>query len=550
MKAALINALWHAASLPEAWRFHQATARVAETQTRLLNTYLIANQNTAYGRRHQFESIRSVNDYQRHVPLTTYDDYSNLIDCIARGQPNVLTAQPVQMFEPSSGSTAASKLVPYPATLKAEFQRGLAPWIVDLYSHYPQLRGGPAYWSVTPLTEGRRTTPGGLPIGFEEDSAYLGPLGALIESALAVPNAIKHIGDIKAFRYIALLFLLRQSNLRLISIWNPTYLTLLIKFLPEWWNDLLTDIAAGTLSPPQPLDLAVRRRLQLALTPDPNRARVLATLSPDDYSAIWPHLSLISCWADGPAAGYARALQQSFPNVSLQPKGLLATEAFVSFPLVGKEGSVLAITSHFFEFLPTETFQRSISTNALLAHQLEKGQTYAVVVTTSGGLYRYQLQDVIEVVEFVGQAPCIRFVGKQDHVSDWFGEKLSEPFVAGALAQLFNQHQLSPTFAMLAPDDSERDFCYTLYLELPPDQHLNNLHCDLDAALSANFHYAYCRQLGQLAEPRLILVVNGVEAYLQACQSRGQKLGNIKPAALQKTTGWSQWFQPLQASNG
>ncbi len=549
MKAALINALWHAASLPEAWRFHQATARVVETQTRLLNAYLIANQNTAYGRRYQFESIRSVNNYQRHVPLTTYDDYSDLIDCIARGQPNILTAQPVQMFEPSSGSTAASKLIPYPATLKAEFQRGLAPWIADLYSHYPQLRGGPAYWSVTPLAEGRRTTSSGLPIGFEEDSAYLGPLGALIESALAVPNAVKHIGVINAFRYTTLLFLLRQSNLRLISIWNPTYLTLLIKFLPEWWNDLLTDIAAGTLSPPQPLDPVVRRRLQPALTPDPTRARILAALSPDDYSAIWPHLSLISCWADGPAAGYARTLQQSFPNITLQPKGLLATEAFVSFPLVGQEGSMLAITSHFFEFLPTETFQRNISTNALLAHQLEKGQTYAVVVTTGGGFCRYQLQDIIEVVEFVGQAPCIRFVGKQDHVSDWFGEKLSEPFVAGALAKLFSRHQLSPTFAMLAPDD-ERDFCYTLYLELPPDQHHNNLHCDLDAALSANFHYAYCRQLGQLVEPRLVLVVNGAEAYLQGCQSRGQKLGNIKPAALQKTTGWSQWFQPLQESNG
>ena len=547
MRASLANTLWFAASLPEARRFRRATTQVAEAQTRLLKHYLTVNRDTDYGRRSRFASITSIEDYQQRAPFTTYDDYTDLIDCIAQGQPNVLTAEPVQMLEQSSGSTAASKLIPYTATLKSEFQRGLAPWIVDLYSHHPDLKHGPAYWSITPLTEGRRLTPGGIPIGFEEDSAYLGPLGALVESALVVPNIVKCISNMDAFRYTTLLCLLRQPNLRLISVWNPTYLSLLLNCLPEWWNNLLTDIAAGTISAPNPLDPAVSRRLQRAQTPDYKRASTLGSLKPDDYSAIWPQLNLISCWADGPSASYARMLQHSFPNVPLQSKGLLATEAFVSFPLVGKEGSVLAITSHFFEFLPAETTRRVASTtDTLLAHQLEKGQTYTVVVTTGGGFYRYQLHDVVEVVGFVNQAPCIRFVGKTDRVSDWFGEKLNEQFVAGVLLQLFSRRQLSPAFAMLAPDDRADGFRYTLYLELSSGQHLNGLPHDLDAALRENFHYDYCRKLGQIAEPRIVLVANGADAYLRACQSRGQKLGNIKPAVLQKTTGWKQWFGDIQ----
>ena len=571
MRAALANTLWLAASLPESRRFHNATTHLEETQTRLLKHYLRANQHTDYGRRFNFASIHSVEDYQDLVPLTTYDDYVSDIERIANGESNILTAQPVQMFELSSGSTSASKLIPYTASLKAEFQRGLAPWIVDLYSHYPQLKNGPAYWSITPLAEGRRVTPGGIPVGFDEDSAYLGPLGALIESALAVPNAVKHIQDVAVFRYLTLLFLLRESDLRLISVWNPTFLNLLLTPLPDWWDQLLADIAKGTITPPGSLDPTLSRLLQRKLSPDPYRARVLAVLRSDDHLAIWPHLELISCWADGPSASYAQTLAKQFPGVLLQGKGLLTTEAFVSFPLIRtasvrsddfsrlsrnatkvattKSSSVLAITSHFFEFLPAPAGSPDPAVQPRLAHQLEKSQTYTVVVTTGGGFYRYQLQDLVEMAGFVNQTPCIRFVGKTDRVSDWFGEKLDEQFVASALARVFSERCLSPRFAMLAPDDSG-GFRYTLYLELPPGQRADNLHHDLDQALSENFHYAYCRKLGQLAEPRIALVVGGADAYLRACQQRGQKLGNIKPALLDKATGWDRWFEPLQKNNG
>ena len=561
----LVNTLWFTASLPEARRFHRATTQAAETQLRLLKDYLRANQYTRYGRRFNFASINSVADYQHAAPLTTYDDYAGDIERIANGESNILTAQPVQMFELSSGSTSASKLIPYTASLKAEFQRGLAPWIVNLFTHHPQLKNGPAYWSITPLAEGRCTTSGSIPVGFEEDSAYLGPLGALVESVLAVPNVVKHIQDMAVFRYVTLLFLLREPNLRLISVWNPTFLNLLLAPLPDWWDQLLTDIAKGTITPPGPLDPTSSRLLQKKLRPDPRRARELAPKNLRDPSGLWPNLSLISCWADGPSATYARALQSQFPGVPFQGKGLLATEAFVSFPLIRtasvrsddfsrlsqnatevaatKSSSVLAITSHFFEFLPAPAGSPDPAAQPRLAHQLEKSQTYAVVVTTGGGFYRYQLQDLVEVVGFVNQTPCIRFVGKTDRVSDWFGEKLNEQFVASALARIFSERCLSPRFAMLAPDDSG-GFRYTLYLELPPGQRADNLHHNLDQALSQNFHYAYCRKLGQLAEPRIALVVGGADAYLRACQQRGQKLGNIKPALLDKATGWDQWFEP------
>ncbi|MFY9825439.1 MAG: GH3 auxin-responsive promoter family protein, partial [Thermoanaerobaculia bacterium] len=250
----LVNTLWRAASLGEARRFARSTRRVAESQAERLAAYLKNNRDTEYGQRHGFGSITSVAAYQQRVPLTVYDDYLPEIERLKAGQTAVLTREPVERFELSSGSTSGSKLVPYTATLREELRRGLAVWIADLYRHYGELLHGPAYWSITPLTEGESTTAGGIPIGFEEDSDYLGPLGPLVESTLAVPNAVKHLREVATFRYVTLLYLLRQPGLRLISVWNPTFLTLLLARLPDWWEPLLRDLAAGTLTPPEPVD--------------------------------------------------------------------------------------------------------------------------------------------------------------------------------------------------------------------------------------------------------------------------------------------------------
>jgi hypothetical protein len=533
----LVNSLWRAASLRQARRFERATRNVAETQAGLLAACLARNQDTEYGRRHGFATLRSPALYQERVPLTTYDDYAADVERLAAGEPRILTRQPVLRFVPSSGSTAPSKLIPYTAELRAEFRRGLAAWVADLYAHDPQLLRGPAYWSVTPVLANSRRTAAGIPVGFDEDSGYLGPLGTLVESTLAVPGAVKHLQETSAFRYATLLFLLRAEGLRLISVWNPTFLTLLLAPLREWWEPLLRDLAAGTLeSSPAPVDPAVGRRLARRLRPAAGRARALARLRPEDVAVIWPRLRLISCWADGAAAPYAEELRRRFPHVPLQPKGLLATEAFVSVPRAGFPGAVLAVTAHFFEFLTASGEPR-------LAHQLEKGSTYEVVVTTGGGFYRYRLHDLVEVVGFAGEAPCLRFAGKTDQVSDWFGEKLNEGFVAAVLERLFARHQLRPSFALLAPEPAAGTLRYALYLELPGSPEPRGLSEELDRALCESFHYAYCRRLGQLAPPRVAPVTDGAERYLRACRRQGRRLGDVKPAALHKDTHWGEWLE-------
>jgi len=66
---------------------------------------------------------------------------------------------------------------------------------------------------------------------------------------------------------------------------------------------------------------------------------------------------------------------------------------------------------------------------------------------------------------------------------------------------------------------------------------------DLEKKLRENFHYDYCRKLGQLKEIKLfILSGNPEREYIEACQNKNQKLGNIKMTALSKESGWENIF--------
>jgi hypothetical protein len=508
LRPAAAQMIWAATSL-RAWRQFRAALRdPAGTQARLLQQYVEVNRDTAFGRAHGFARIRSVAEYQQRVPVTTADELDPFVQRVAAGEPGVLTQERPCRLTPSSGSTRAVKLIPCTRSLQRELARAVDPWIADLFLRHPRLLGGPAYWSITPASPPPDLPPGTIPIGFDDDSRYLG--GArhwLARAALVLPPApATGRVNMDRFRRDTLRALLLAPELRLISVWHPSFLTLLLEELARNWGDLLDDLAPSN-----------RRR-----------SAGLRRISPADLRGIWPHLQLVSCWADGPSAAHARALAERMPGIRVQPKGLIATEGVVSIPFGGQRP--IAIRSHFFEFLDPDGRPR-------LAHELERGVDYGVVMTTGGGLYRYRLGDRVRVDGRVAATPSLTFVGRDDRVSDLRGEKLSDGFVATVIETVFGGGR-RPTFAMLAPDPTPGGVSYTLFVDratcLLPDPG-----AELERALRRNPHYANCVDLGQLAPASVAFVgPHADRAYVEACVSRGQRLGNVKPVSLHAGTGW------------
>jgi hypothetical protein len=524
------NALWLTSCLREAGRFRRATRRVRHEQQRVLDALIRTNAATDFGRQHRFAAIRSVRDYQQHVPIRTYDDYRSYIDRLLAGATNVLTRERVRLFEPTSGSASATKLIPYTASLQGQFQKGIQAWVVDLFLHQPNLMNGQAYWSVSPALHARRQTVGGIPIGFDDDADYVGAWRRrLVRAVMAVPRSACNAPDapdLETFQHLTLLSLIRSSNLRLVSVWNPTFLSLLVDRLESRADALMRDLGSD------------KRRC------DALRAALGARTPGERHATLWPHLAVISCWADANAAGPAAELARLFPQAQIQAKGLIATEGFISFPQAGHAGSVLAIRSHFLEFAALDSSDRPSNQMPLTADSLERGQRYEVILSNAGGLYRYRLGDLVEVVGYLNDCPLIRFVGRHGYVSDWFGEKLNEAHVASVLQHALASASVSPSFAMLACDPGLTPPAYVLYIEASQsDDALDRAARVIEAELRCNFHYDYARRLGQLAPIRVFRAEGAAATYMKTALEAGQRAGDVKPLALDRRDEWSQRFR-------
>lgn len=512
----LLQPPWLASLVPAALRFARALRDPAAAQAGLLRSHLRALAGSAYHRAH-LAAVDSVAAFQRDVPIVDHDALAPWIARIASGETGVLTREPVRFFERSGGSTgAATKLVPYTAGLLADFAAATNPWLFDLHRRHPGLIGRPSYWSLSPVAQGERRTPGGVPIGIDDDTAYFGPIRRFVLGrSMAVDPSVAHAPDFVTWRQRTLVSLLGTPTLGLISIWSPTFLLALMRHLA---------------ADPDPI--------AAALPPDRRRA-LLAALPHSDFGGrLFPALRVISTWADGPAATFIPELAALFPSATLEPKGLLATEGVVSVPIGGlaRPGGDLALTSTFFEFLPVDAPEAT--SRPALAHELDVGREYTPLLTTRGGLVRYHLKDVVRVV-----APLrIEFVGKLDQVCDLAGEKLHARQVEHGLAAARAATPLSWDFALVAPAHAPAPH-YRLYLDsAAPAATLDALASALDRHLQGSHAYRYCRDLGQLGPIIAQRVTRGRERWLAAQEARGQRLGDIKPTLLDRRPFWPDVF--------
>lgn len=542
LRVALANAAWLLACLPGWLAFLAASRRVRRTQRRLMARLLRRNAATAYGREHQFAAVSSPEDF-RTLPLTEYEDYLEAVSAIAAGRAEVLTSERVELLQPTSGSTAATKRIPYTRSLRREFQAAIEPWIASLYLAFPALLAGRHYWSISPSTPPPAEPAARVRTGFADDAEYLGAIQRwLARTLFAVPAELARVADREAFEYLTLLFLCREDNLRLISVWHPSFLTVLLQALPGRWTSLLRDLKSGTIDAALQLDPELRRQLSARLAPSPARARALAqidTSAPDWPQVVWPALRVISCWSEGISEPWLTELAGYFPRAAIQGKGLTATEGIVSFPLGRSGRKACAIRSHYLEFLEPG------SGRCRNAWEVEAGKVYSVVLTTGGGLYRYRLHDLVRVTGFFNQAPCLEFLARDNLVSDLVGEKLSAMHVEAALREVERSLGRRFEFALLAPVQVGPRAGYVLFVQPGAglDTEFGSVARLLEEQLRCNYHYHHARNLSQLAPLRIFNIEKGAAAsYRRHLTGRGIKAGDIKFQALSTDRQWASAF--------
>lgn len=537
IKNFLINSLIKSAGAGDYHFFVSNLKNTRKIQEQILINQIDKNKKTLFGRKNNFSKIKNTDTFRQSIPVRGYEEYLRYIKKIRYKCSKILTAEDVLLFEPTSGSTSGAKLIPYTASLKMEFHRAVNIWLYDLYNSIPGLLKGKSYWSVSPLTDTKKK--GTIPVGFEDDTEYLGGMGKIISMVFPVPAVVKNLHSIKNFRYTTALFLLKARDLALISVWNPTFLILILETIRENLPGIIKDLYDGTLTFPEAGDS------QAPLTPFliPNKRRageIEAVCSRTDkinFEQIWKSLKLISCWSDGESRVYAGQIKKEFSNTVIQGKGLIATEGISTIPFIRAAGGALpAYTSHFLEFINNR--------DCYLIDELIEGEEYTVVMTTGGGFYRYNTHDSVIVTGKYNGLPLLKFTGRQS-VCDHYGEKLNETHVNTIIRRVLKRNGLNPQFVIFAVERGCKNGCYTLFLE---DTSNNTLLLkaaeEIDTELKENFHYEYARKIGQLLPVRCFrITAEGMKIYISRLVKTGIRQGDIKAALLDRRSGWSSYFK-------
>ncbi|GAA5214615.1 GH3 auxin-responsive promoter family protein [Corallincola platygyrae] len=441
----MIGYIIHFLAKISASRFSKTAIGGLDTQRALLLRIIKQNADTEYGKRYGFANIKTIEDYQAAAPLVSYEDIRPEIERMTAGESNILTAEQPVMFAQTSGTTGKAKFIPVtPSCQRNASSDMMRAWMYHAKRAHPNLYKGKIVSLVSPAVEGY--TESGLSYGSTSGHIYK-QMPSIVQKIYAIPYEVFEIEDYEA-KYYALMRFALSEKVSLLATANPSSILKMCEKADEYGTPLIEDIRQGTLSTRFSIEPELRQALESGLSPDPARADFLqkqqnkrdGRLLPGDY---WPELALIGCWKGGTVGHYLEKFPAWFDPDGNSPKqvrdwGFLSSEARCSVPLSDKGcAGPLALDVNFYEFVQADDVLNAPNDpsqwNFLTIEKLKTGGEYYIFLTTTGGLYRYDINDVITVEGFYKSSPKIRFLRKGRGMTNITGEKLSVNQVIDAI---------------------------------------------------------------------------------------------------------------------
>ena len=483
-------------------RLLASTRHVREVQRDVLFQKLCGVADSSFGRDHGLRSVQSIADFRRQLPITTFDYYRPYVERVKQGDIGAMFGSKtrVLMFAVSSGTTDKPKNIPVTESFFRDYRAGWRIWGLQTHAdHQDLLRKKYVHlasdWQQVP-------TPGGAWCGSISGLAAA-TRPAVTRHAFVLSPEVGKIPDWQSRQYVSLRLSLASRRVGMIITANPLTLVGLARLADAEKESLLRDLHDGTVADHVHVPDAVRRRLAGKLNRrHPTRARELeqiiartGTLYPRDF---WPEMSVVAVWTGGAAGAFLPLAQHYYGDVAFRDHGLSASEGRITIPMKdGTSAGILDLHSNYYEFIPYDEYDQE-SPTVLEAHELEEGKSYYVLLTTSSGFFRYDIQDVVRCVGFERLCPVLEFLHKGAHCANLAGEKLTEFQVVTAVKRAFTDLDIPIDTVTLAPvlGDPPR---YVLFTESHAENANRQLAERIDATLcELNCEYANRLQTGRL----------------------------------------------------
>jgi hypothetical protein len=360
------------------WRIQNWSKHPVAVQREVLQDLVTAAQYTLFGKKYHFHRLFSVRDYKKQVPIHEYDDLKPYILRMMEGEENVLWNTPVTWFAKSSGTTSdKSKFIPVSEeSLKENHFKASKDVLTTYYENFPS----------SDLLTGK-----GLVIG---GSHQINKLNDEIQ-----------YGDLSA--------ILMQNS----PFWGQWLRTpeLSIALLDEWENKI--EKLALITADENVTSLAGVPTWTLILL-----KRILEIKGKSTIKEVWPNLEL---YINGGVSfvPYREQFDKIIGGKINYLEIYNASEGFFAGQESPDDEGMLLFTDHgiFYEFMPVEEYGKKDPQTVGLK-DIIIGKNYALVISTTGGLWRYLVGDT---VRFTSLHPYkIKVSGRLKHYINTFGEEV------------------------------------------------------------------------------------------------------------------------------
>jgi hypothetical protein len=375
-----------------------------ETQVKWQN-YLIGNgRKTKFGADHKLEQVFSYEQWKTNVPIQDYEGLSPYIDSIRKGEPDVLWPGKPLYLAKTSGTTSGSKYIPLTDSMPFHIRSAK----MSLLSYIDETED-------SRFVEGKMLFLQGSPALHDEHGLQVGRLSGI--TAHHVPGYL-------------------QRNRVPIMATN----------LIEDWEQKVDAIVAETCKQDLRLISGIPSWLQMYFE------RLLAHTGAKTVLEVFPNFSLMVHGGVNYrpyAARFKKLIGAEIPSIELYP----ASEGFIAYQdSQDEEGLLLELDSGmFYEFIPADEYF-SESPSRVWLDQVELGINYALIISSSAGLWGYSIGDTIK---FVCKAPYrIVVTGRIKHFTSAFGEHVIAKEVEQAMIRTSEVLGLSITEFHLAPQAS------------------------------------------------------------------------------------------------
>ncbi len=467
------------------------------------------------------------------MQLNDYEDLRPYVEKHKNGAENILFPGKPLLYATTSGTTKEPKWVPITQEyLHNIYGKMTKVWLYNYIKNRPQVFTGKIVSIVGKVKEGE--APDGTMFG-SVSGVTQRDCPKFVKKLYASPASVFSIEDYTA-RYYTLMRMGIERNITLVVTANPSTIVEMQNNVNAYFDDYCADIEHGTLNASLNIPQWIREDIQPYLKPNPERAAELRALK-SKYGTVlpkhyWPNIQLLNTWQCGNTAVYLDKIKGSFPEHMLhQEFGYFASECRFGLVLDDTINTVLFPHFHYYEFVAEDELEND-NKHFLQLHELQEGKRYCPYVTTFAGLYRYNMNDLVEVGPSFGNTPTVHMIQKVNGIVTMTGEKLHErQFIEAVHATEEKTGLLTKFFVGFADmEKSAYHFYYEFADQSTTQEQAEQFTLLVDEALKAtNIEYDAKRASFRVKDPITHrLVEQSFEQFKAQCIAEGARDGQFK----------------------